>query len=210
MLRNFVPAEQCATLAAALGEVAGPGRRGVLAHPAIAAFARSPAILETMGAILGGEPRPVRGIFFDKTSDANWLVPWHQDLTLTLRDRVELPGFGPWSVKEGIPHVQPPAEFLARMLTLRLHLDDTDDSNGALSVLPGSHRAGRMSPEQIQSLRSETPEELICAKAGDALLMCPLVLHASRRSASDRRRRVLHLEYAASPLPSGLVWHESV
>jgi hypothetical protein len=70
----------------------------------------------------------VRAIYFDKSSDANWLVPWHQDLTLALRERLESPGFGPWSVKDGIPHVQPPVELLERMLTVRIHFDDADES----------------------------------------------------------------------------------
>ena len=36
--------------------------------------------------------------------------------------------------------------------------------------------------------------------------MRPLLLHASSASQSPRHRRVIHLEYAADPLPGGLVW----
>jgi ectoine hydroxylase-related dioxygenase (phytanoyl-CoA dioxygenase family) len=82
---------------------------------------------------------PVRAIFFDKSSGSNWLVPWHQDLTIAVASKCEAPGFGPWSVKDGIPHVQPPDELLKQMIALRLHLDDCDASNGALRVIPGSH-----------------------------------------------------------------------
>jgi len=108
-----------------------------------------------------------------------------------------------------IPHVQPPVEFLQQMLTVRLHLDDADESNGALRVLPGTHRLGRLSSRRIQELQRDQPEFLCVVSAGDAVLMRPLLLHASSRSASTRHRRVLHLEYAAFSLPSELSWHEA-
>jgi ectoine hydroxylase-related dioxygenase (phytanoyl-CoA dioxygenase family) len=162
-----------------------------------------------VGQFLPEPPIPVRAIYFDKSSDANWLVPWHQDLTLALRERLESPGFGPWSVKDGIPHVQPSVELLERMLTVRIHLDDADETNGALRVLPGSHRHGRLTPERIRTLRHEQSEVLCSARAGDVLLMRPLLLHASGRSTSERRRRVLHIEYAGFTLAHGLSWHES-
>ena len=120
-----------------------------------------------------------------------------------------MPGFGPWSTKDGIPHVQAPAELLEQMLTLRLQLDDADASNGALRVLPGSHRFGRLSADRIQQLRREQPDFLCAVSAGDALLMRPLLLHASSRSAHPRHRRVLHIEYAGFNLPAELEWHEA-
>ncbi|HEX8372708.1 MAG TPA: phytanoyl-CoA dioxygenase family protein [Chthoniobacterales bacterium] len=197
-------------LLAALGPVAGAGRRGLLRFPVVAQLARSARLLEIIRPHLQAEPFPVRAIYFDKSADANWLVPWHQDLTLALQAKVEMPDFGPWSVKEDIPHVQPPMVLLEQMLTIRIHLDDADESNGALRVLAGSHRLGRLSAERIQELRSERPEVVCNARAGDALLMRPLLLHASGRSTSARHRRVLHIEYAAFQLPDGLQWSEFV
>src|SRR5277367_2259152 len=105
----------------------------------IAALAESPKIMLLLERRLGLPYFPVRSIFFDKTPEANWLVPWHQDLSIAVRERREIPSFGPWSVKNGTPHVQPPIELLENMITLRLHLDDCDESNGALRVIPGSH-----------------------------------------------------------------------
>ena len=177
--------------------------------PEVSALARSAPLLDLVGPHLSAPPLPVRAIYFDKSPEANWLVSWHQDLTLALAARVEHPGFGPWSLKDGVPHVQPPVEMLAQMLTVRLHLDAADETNGALRVLPGSHRLGRLSAERIQLLRGEGPEVLCAATVGDALLMRPLLLHASGRSTSPRHRRVLHLEYAAFPLPPALQWHET-
>lgn len=185
------------------------GCRGLLGVPAIAKLARSEKLIGLVRAHLPAEPFPVRAIFFNKSPKANWLVSWHQDLTIALHARNEMPGFGPWSSKDGIPHVQPPVELLEQMLSVRLHLDDTDQSNGALRVLPGSHRLGRLSADRIQQLRAEQPDFICAVTAGDALLMRPLLLHASSRSASNRPRRVLHIEYAAFTLPEGLEWHDA-
>src|SRR5262249_25033842 len=113
-----------------------------------------------------------------------------------------------WLHKDGVPHVQAPAELLEQMITLRLHLDDCDESNGALSVLTGSHRFGKIPTAQIRGLEKECPEDVCKARAGEALLMRPLVLHASSRSRSNGHRRVLHVEYAGFELPEPLEWAE--
>ena len=215
IIPGVIGEEERGELIALLGDVSGAGRRGLLALPGVAALARSSrlsGLVQSCFAFEGIEaskPVPVRAIYFDKSPSPNWLVPWHQDLTLALRERVEMPGFGPWSVKEGILDVQPPVELMGRMLAVRLHLDDTDGSNGALRVLPGSHRMGRLSGKRIQELRAGQEECVCVASAGDALLMRPLLLHASGRSTSGRHRRVLHIEYAAFALPAGLEWCEA-
>jgi hypothetical protein len=209
MVPGVLSEELSRELLSMLGPVSGAGRRSLLAHASVAALARLPRMLALVSPHLPASPRPVRAIYFDKSSHANWLVPWHQDLTLALRDRVDVAGFSPWSTKDGIPHVQPPVELLQQMLTVRLHLDEADGSNGALRVLPGSHRHGRLSADRIRQFRAEQPEFLCTASAGDALLMRPLLLHASGRSTSDRHRRILHIEYAAFTLPAELSWHEA-
>lgn len=189
-----------------LGPVHGAGDRGLLDLPEMIAFARSESLLALVRPYLTAFPLPVRAISFDKSPESNWLVPWHQDLTVAVKARAETPGFGPWSVKEGVPHVQPPDELLGRMLTVRLHLDGADETNGALRVLPGSHRLGRLSSEAIRDYRATESEFLCEVPAGGALLMRPLLLHASGRSTSNRHRRVLHLEYAGFDLPAPLLW----
>ncbi len=94
--------------------------------------------------VAGADCRLVRGLFFDKTPGANWPVAWHQDLTLAVAERREIAGWSNWSVKAGVPHVQPPVDILERMVTLRLQLDDCGADNGPLRVLPGSHCLGRI------------------------------------------------------------------
>ena len=154
--------------------------------------------------------RAVRGLLFNKVAQANWAVPWHQDLTIAVRERRESPGFGPWSVKDGAVHVQPPDEVIARMLAVRIHLDDTAAENGALRVIPGSHREGRLSPEAIGSWTTSRKAVTIEAPAGSALLMRPHLLHASSTAERPAQRRVIHLEFAADALPFGLEWNEAV
>lgn len=173
--------------------------------PMIAAWARSAAVL----ALLPSGMQPVRAILFDKTPATNWKVAWHQDLTIAVQEKRDLPGYGPWSVKDDTVHVQPPMSLLQGMVTLRLHLDDTPESNGALRVVPGSHLGGRLDPTSISHARRSHPEHVCEADAGDVLLMKPLILHASSASTRPGHRRVVHIEYApADLLDSRLGWAE--
>jgi len=174
--------------------------------PLVSSFANAPPIVGLLRQAAGGEVFPVRAIFFDKNPGANWLVAWHQDLAIAVTDQIETPGFGGWSVKDGMLHVHPSAEILAGMITLRLHLDDCRASNGALRVIAGSHRSGKMPAGEVSRWTS-AKTEIVCEVAkGGAVLMRPLLLHASSPAESPRHRRVLHLEYATQKLPNGLTW----
>lgn len=199
------------TLRASLSSMeVAPGHRNLMQRvPDVAALAELPQILGLLKGLLGAEPFPVRSIFFDKTPEANWLVPWHQDLSISVKRRLDVPGYDPWSMKDGIPHVQPPMKILEAMVTLRLHLDDCGESNGALRVIPGSHRSGRLNATKIAEIRSQHAEIACPARAGDALLMRPLLLHASSEASAPAHRRVIHLEYATCSLAESLEWAEA-
>lgn len=176
--------------------------------PAVAALAYGTALKNLLLPVLGPTAFPVRSLFFDKLAGANWQVGWHQDLSIAVAERVEVPGFTGWSVKQGVTHVQPPASILENMLTLRVHLDDCDEDNGPLRVLRGSHQLGRLNDEQIERWQ-QTGEAVTClVPRGGVLLMRPLLLHSSSPAKNPRHRRVIHLEYAANPLPAGLRWFE--
>jgi ectoine hydroxylase-related dioxygenase (phytanoyl-CoA dioxygenase family) len=175
------------------------------AVPQVLALARLASVRALVEPVLGPGCFVVRGILFDKTPDANWKVAWHQDLTIAVREPGEAPGFGPWSEKAGIPHVQPPAAVLERMLTVRIHLDPCGPENGPVQVLPGSHAHGRLGTEEIARWR-EGREPVPCT-CGGALVMRPLILHASSPATLPAHRRVVHLEFAADDLPHGLEWH---
>jgi ectoine hydroxylase-related dioxygenase (phytanoyl-CoA dioxygenase family) len=118
------------------------------------------------------------------------------------------PPLMPWSTKEGIIHVQPPAAILAGMLSARIHLDHCDLENGPIKFIPGSHKEGILEPDSITSWKARG-EAISCqAKRGDVILMRPLTLHSSSKSDYPNARRVLHLEYASESLPAGLEWAE--
>ena len=172
-------------------------------------IAESKTLTDLVRGVLGPRAFVVRGLLFDKTPEANWGVPWHQDLTIAVKARRDAPGYGPWTVKEGVPHVQPPIEVLERMLTVRVHLDESAPDRGPLRVVPGSHRAGRLGAEATREWLSRVQPQTCLVPRGGALLMHPLILHASSPVESPGRRRVIHLEYAAGPLPGGVDWFES-
>jgi ectoine hydroxylase-related dioxygenase (phytanoyl-CoA dioxygenase family) len=177
--------------------------------PAVRELSTFSPIRALIEAVLGPAARVVRSLLFDKTAAANWKVPWHQDLTIAVKHRRDTDGFGPWSIKAEIPHVQPPLDVLENMLTIRLHLDHCGPDNGPLRVLPGSHKKGVLDAATIAQLRQQIPETLCTIQAGGALLMRPLLLHASAPATVPGHRRVIHLEFAATNLPNGLQWHES-
>lgn len=178
--------------------------------PAVRDLSRSPGVRTLVEAVLGPGAFAVRGLLFDKTPGANWMVPWHQDLTIAVKARVEAPGFGPWTVKAGVAHVRPPVDVLERMLTVRVHLDADDPTRGPLRVVPGSHRDGRLGALETQTWLERNTAVTCLVPRGGALLMSPLLLHASSASAEGphHHRRVVHLEFAADSLPHGLEWNE--
>ena len=177
--------------------------------PVVKEFSGSDAVRRLIEPITGKKARVVRAIFFDKTPEANWKVPFHQDLTITVRERKEVKGFVLWTTKANIWHVQPPAPIIENIVALRVHLDNTNESNGALRVVAGSHRFGRLSAEQIEMLKV-TGEIVHCpvAKNG-AMLMRPLLLHASSAATNAFHRRVIHFEFSAVELPDNLEWFGS-
>jgi ectoine hydroxylase-related dioxygenase (phytanoyl-CoA dioxygenase family) len=197
-----------------LAPLATDGRGGVRnlldASPAVRALAASPAVRTAAEAVLGPDCFVVRALLFDKTPDANWKVVWHQDVTIAVRRKANVVGFGPWSEKAGVPHVQPPTEILERMLAVRVHLDDCGPDNGPVRVVPGSHRAGRLSAAAIDAWRAGAPVVDCLAERGGIVAFRPLILHASSPAIAPAHRRVVHLELAAEELPPPLAWHARV
>ena len=169
-------------------------------------LARCAPVRAVAESVLGAECFVARGIFFDKTPSANWKVVWHQDLTIAVREQRNVPGFGPWSVKEGVVHVQPPADVLERMLAVRVHLDDCMAENGPVRVLPGSHTVGKLTASEVDEWRARSPVVDCLVARGGILAFRPLLLHASSPAIRPGHRRVVHLEFAVGDLPDGLDW----
>ena len=174
------------------------GVRHALRLPPVAHLARQPRLVEVARRVLGDDAFPFRATLFDKSPATNWLVVWHQDTALPLRTRLELPGWGPWSVKEGIHYAHAPTATLSKVLALRVHLDDSTTENGPLRVLAGTHTLGVMSDDAVHEVASRTAPVDCIAPKGGVLAMRPLLIHASSKSQTEMPRRVLHIEYAAS------------
>jgi len=148
----------------------------------------------------------VKSIYFDKPAASNWFVSYHQDLTISVDRKAAVAGFGPWTVKQDQFAVQPPVPLLENIFTVRIHLDDTDAANGALNVVPGSHRKGIYRPENIDWAVEK--EHTCCVPEGGIMIMQPLLLHSSGRTQNSRSRRVIHIEFSDRELPNGLKWAE--
>jgi hypothetical protein len=148
----------------------------------------------------------VKSIYFDKPADANWFVSYHQDLTISVNKKINIEGYGPWSTKQNQFAVQPPLRILENNFTVRIHLDDTDENNGALRVIPTSHLKGVYRPETID-WRIE--KEIVCnVPRGGVMIMRPLLLHASGRTTNHHKRRVIHIEFSRELLSAPLEWSE--
>ncbi len=156
--------------------------------------------------IVGENYFVVKSIYFDKPETSNWYVSYHQDLTISVSKKVELENFGSWTVKQNQFAVQPPISILENVFTIRIHLDDTEESNGALRVIPKSHLKKIYRPETINW---EVEKEISCkVKKGGIMLMRPLLLHSSSRTTNNQKRRVIHIEFSNLELPEELEWAE--
>jgi ectoine hydroxylase-related dioxygenase (phytanoyl-CoA dioxygenase family) len=148
----------------------------------------------------------VKSLYFDKPEQSNWFVAYHQDLTISVDKKVDIEGFGPWTVKQNQFAVQPPLDILESNFTIRIHLDDTDENNGALRVIPKSHLKGVYRPGTIDWT---TETEVVCkVKKGGIMIMKPLLLHASNRTTNNNKRRVIHVEFSNRSLVDTLQWSE--
>jgi ectoine hydroxylase-related dioxygenase (phytanoyl-CoA dioxygenase family) len=174
------------------------GLRHAMKLPAVASVAQDPRLMEIARAALGPKAFPFRATLFDKSPTANWLVVWHQDTALPLLERREIPGWGPWSVKDGVNYAHAPATALNQVLALRVHLDDSTLENGPLRVLPETHTLGVLTDESLHDLSTRIAAVDCLVPRGGVLAMRPLIVHASSKSQSADPRRVLHIEYVSS------------
>ncbi len=148
----------------------------------------------------------VKSIYFDKPATSNWYVSYHQDLTISVDKKVSIEHFGPWTIKQNQFAVQPPIDILENIFTIRIHLDETDENNGALRVIPKSHLKKVYRPETID-WNIET-EKTCIVKRGGVMIMKPLILHSSGRTTNNKKRRVIHIEFSNLELPTTLKWAE--
>jgi ectoine hydroxylase-related dioxygenase (phytanoyl-CoA dioxygenase family) len=172
--------------------------RHAMKNASVASLGRDPRLIAMAQDVLGSAALPFRATLFDKSPASNWLVVWHQNTALPLRERREIPGWGPWSIKDGVNYAHAPSSALEQVLALRLHLDDSIAENGPLRVLAGTHTLGVLNDDALHELSVQIPAIDCLVPRGGILAMRPLVVHASSKSQSDAPRRVLHIEYAVS------------
>jgi ectoine hydroxylase-related dioxygenase (phytanoyl-CoA dioxygenase family) len=186
------------SLASSGGKRSPPGVRNLMNHPAVAAAASDPRLLDIAHRALGRPAIPFRATLFEKSMNARWVVVWHQDRALPLESTFDSAEWGPWSLKGGVSYALAPEWALARVVALRIHLDSSMHDNAPLRVIPKSHLAGVMSEAEVLEFAGRhQPVECLVAQGG-ILVMRPLLIHASTKPRSNAPRRVLHIEYADS------------
>jgi hypothetical protein len=150
-----------------------------------------------------------KALYFDKSPDANWYVTWHQDISISVSKRIETEGFTGWTTKNEMHGVCPPEEILHDTVTIRIHLDDTEEANGALKIIPGSHKK-KLSDDEIKLITQNSVPYVCDVPTGGIHIMKPLLLHASSKATKQGHRRVIHLEFNTVALPNGLEWAEKL
>lgn len=210
LVRAVLDEARCAELALCCDRIDGAGSRDWLELDACRALATQLREMPALAPLLGPAHVAVQCTVFRKSTANNWLVPLHQDLSIPVAACVPGGFASGWSLKDGVHYCQPSVELLARLVAVRVHLDDCGAEDGALNVVPGSHRQGRLSPQAAAELRGRHGLQSCLARRGDALLLRPLLLHASSKARADSRRRVLHFLFGPRELPGGLRWHRAV
>jgi hypothetical protein len=187
-----------------------PDRAGLRLHGVsglAALLAPDTPIGARAAAALGPAARPVRAVLFDKTPGTSWALGWHQDRTVAVRARHDVAGYGPWSVKAGIQHVEPPFAVIDAMVTLRIHLDPVPADNAPLLIAPGSHRLGRVAEADLPAAVARCGTTACLADSGDVWTYATAIIHAAAASAAPHaHRRVLQVDYAAARLAPPLDW----
>lgn len=195
---NVFAKNEIAGVLAALANVphSRAGSRHLMSVPAVKTLASDKRLLRIAETALGSAVIPFRATLFDKSPTSNWKVSWHQDTALPLTKRIESCGWGPWSVKDGVHYAHAPTRALEQVVALRVHLDPSLSTNGPLRVIPGTHRLGVQSDNEVAVIAHESKSVECLGGMGSVLMMRPLVIHASSKSTTDVPRRVLHIEYA--------------
>jgi len=207
LVRSLLSEAECDDVSRSLGaaDTRGAGSRLLLHETWCADLACKVMAHPDVRKALPVRARAVQCTFFEKSATKNWLVPIHQDLSIPVSGRVDHPALSGWSEKEGVVFVQAPDNVLEQMLAVRVHVDHCSREDGPLRVVPGSHEIGRVEPAQAAIVGRAAAIE-VPARRGDALLMRPLVLHASSKSSGSSLRRVLHFVFGPEVLPYGLAW----
>lgn len=207
IVASAVSPSDCDRILSAMAETAGgAGSRAILDAPWCRTLADDIRANAVLGRALPERAVAAQCTYFDKSSERNWLVALHQDLSIPVRMRVASDQLSGWAEKEGRLYVQPPRETLESLVGVRVHLDECGKESGPLRVVPASHRHGRLSDARAKELREQNGEVACLVPRGGALVLKPLLLHASSKASAPAHRRVLHFLFGPPSLPFGLEW----
>lgn len=211
LVRGVLSTAECSDITRLLAET-GCRRSGGTRRLLELEWCRSLAarLRERLTLLSGSNWVAVQCTYFEKSRAKNWLVPIHQDLAIPVRVQRDAPSFTAWSRKEGGIFVQPPHQVLEELVAVRIHLDACTESDGPLQVVPGSHQLGVLAAEDALAARNARDLVTCAAEAGDALVMRPLLLHASSKASGSSMRRVLHFLFGPPKLPHRIEWCHSV
>jgi ectoine hydroxylase-related dioxygenase (phytanoyl-CoA dioxygenase family) len=184
-------------------------REFLLDHPDVSNKVFTKKLMEIIERVSPKCNKSIKSIYFDKPPSANWIVNWHQDLTINLTEKKETLFFKNWRIKDERVVVQPDIEMLESIFTIRIHLDDCMKENGALRVIEKSHNQGVIDIKEW--VKNKAGVERICeVNKGGVIIMKPLILHSSKRTENQQNRRVIHIEFTEKELPNGLKWKEEI
>lgn len=185
--------------------------RGLLSHPTVLRLIQHRQISQLLRSLTGRDLVSVAARLLDSGRAAEPSAPWHQDRLVAVRERLDVEGYGPWTTRIGISHVEPPLSVLHQMVVVQIHLDDAAEGTPALRILPGSHRAGKLTAEAIR-LRVEAQAAVTpLIPRGALVVMRPLLLHATATaSCHSRHYRVLEMKFAPPEAITPLQWHSAV
>ena len=204
-LRNAVSEEDLLLFDSATSDPTKAGQRLHASSFLKAALSEESSLLRAVRS-LAPQAVPVRVVAFNKSEDANWGVPWHQDRVIAVAEKHEVAGYKNWTKKSGTWHCEPPQSVLDEMLFVRVHLDGTDQSNGAMEIAVGSHSDGFVPSATAEETANSYPVETCIAKRGDVLILKMLTLHSSKPAQVQSGRRVLRVDFSPSQLPQPLSW----
>ena len=204
-LRDAISQDDLLHFDAAADLATKAGARVTSSEALAAALAAKGSLIRSIAAI-DPNAQPVRVVAFNKTQGTNWGVPWHQDRVIAVADRHDVHGFTNWTKKSDVWHCVPPQHILDQMLFVRIHLDDTDETNGAMEIAVGSHVNGFVPSSAAKATACRHTIENCDAKRGDVLILKMLTLHASKPSETNSNRRVFRVDFASSSLPAPLAW----
>jgi ectoine hydroxylase-related dioxygenase (phytanoyl-CoA dioxygenase family) len=206
--RALLSQEECKALAVHLKDIGddAAGTRNLLQEGWCKRLAAQIQSNAQISRLLPNKSVAVQCTYFEKSPEKNWLVAVHQDLSIPVEGRIDHPELRNWGMKEGSMYVQPPVSLLEKLVAVRVHIDPCSTDDGPLRVVPESHRVGIVKAEDAPAIRERLGEVVCAAQPGDALIMSPLLLHASSKGRGVSRRRVLHFLFGPSELPFGLQW----